>query len=158
MKKYNIAIVGASGNVGREILNILDFRSFPIKEIYALASSKSEGQKIIYGNDKEAIVKDLEKFDFKNVDIVFSSAGSEVSKKFIPKAVKSGAIVIDNTSYFRMNKDVPLIVPEVNSEDLKDFKKTYPDLKEWFNNLKRKNSSLMSEKNKSKFKEIKDFL
>ena len=69
MKKYNVAIVGASGNVGREILNILDFRTFPFKEIYALASSKSEGQKIIYGNDKEAIIKDLEKFEFKNVDI-----------------------------------------------------------------------------------------
>ena len=123
MKKYNIAIVGATGNVGREILNILDFRAFPIKEIFALASSKSEGQKIIYGNDKEAIIKDLEKFEFKNVDIVFSSAGSEISKKFIPKAVKSGAIVIDNTSCFRMHKDVPLIVPEVNLEDLKDFKK-----------------------------------
>ncbi len=123
MKKYNLAVVGASGNVGREILNILNFRSFPIKEIYALASSKSEGQKIIYGNDKEIVIKVLEKFDFKGVDIVFSSAGSEVSKKFIPKAVKSGAIIIDNTSCFRMHKDVPLIVPEVNLEDLKNFKK-----------------------------------
>ena len=65
MKKYNIAVVGASGNVGREILNILDFRTFPFKEIYALASSKSEGQKIIYGNDKETIIKDLE-YDLKN--------------------------------------------------------------------------------------------
>ena len=82
MKKYNIAVVGASGNVGREILNILDFRSFPIKEIYALASSKSEGQKIIYGNDKEIIIKVLEKFDFKDIDIVFFfSRFSEVSQK-----------------------------------------------------------------------------
>ena len=88
MKKYNIAIVGASGNVGREILNILDFRSFPIQEIHSLASSKSVGQKIIYGDDKETIVKDLEKFDFKKVDIVFSSAGSEVSKKFIPFVIE----------------------------------------------------------------------
>ena len=123
MKKYNVAVVGASGNVGREILNILDFRSFPTQETYALASSKSEGQKIIYGDDKETIIKNLETFDFKNIDIVFSSAGSEVSKKFIPKAVKSGAIIIDNTSCFRMHKDVPLIVPEVNLEHLKDFKK-----------------------------------
>ena len=123
MKKYNIAVVGASGNVGREILNTLNFRSFPIQELHALASSKSEGQKIFYGDDKETVIKNLEKFDFKDVDIVFSSAGSAVSKKFIPKAVKSGAIIIDNTSCFRMHKDVPLIVPEVNLEDLKNFKK-----------------------------------
>ena len=83
MKKYNIAVVGASGNVGREILNILNFRSFPIQELHAIASSKSEGQKIVYGNDKETVIKNLEKFNFKNVDIVFSSAGSEVSKKYL---------------------------------------------------------------------------
>ncbi len=123
MKKYNIAVVGATGNVGREILNILDSRSFPCKNIFAIASPKSEGQKIIYGNDKEVISQNLESFDFRNVDIVLSSAGSKVSEKFIPKAIKAGAIVIDNTSYFRMQKDIPLIVPEVNEKDLSFYKK-----------------------------------
>ena len=123
MKKFNIVIVGATGNVGREILNILDARNFPYNNIFALASSKSEGQKITYGNDKEVIAQDLEKFDFKDIDMVISSAGSKVSEKFVPRATKAGAIVIDNTSFFRMQKDVPLIVPEVNEKDLIKFKK-----------------------------------
>ncbi len=123
MKKYNIAVVGATGNVGREILNILDSRNFPYKNIFAIASPKSEGQKITYGNDKEIISQNLENFDFKNIDIVLSSAGSKISEKFVLKATKSGAIVIDNTSYFRMQKDVPLIVPEVNEKDLGLYKK-----------------------------------
>jgi len=118
MKKYNIAVVGATGNVGREILNILEFRKFPVNKIFALASSKSEGSKIIYGENKEILVQNLNNFDFKNIDIVLSSAGSEISKDFAPKAAKKGAVVVDNTSYFRMKKDVPLIVPEVNPEDL----------------------------------------
>lgn len=123
MKNYNLAVVGATGNVGREILNILEQRSFPIKKIHALASKKSEGTKLSYGNDKEITVEDLDKFNFKSVDIVLSSPGSNVSKKFVPIATKAGSIVIDNTSHFRMNKDIPLIVPEVNPEDLKSFKK-----------------------------------
>ena len=104
MKKFNIVIVGATGNVGREILNILDARNFPYNNIFALASSKSEGQKITYGNDKEVITQDLEKFDFKDVDIVISSAGSKVSEKFVPRATKAGAIVIDNTSFLECKK------------------------------------------------------
>ena len=123
MKKYNIAVVGATGNVGREILNILDFRKFPTDKIFALASSKSEGIKISYGNDKEIIVSDLEKFSFKNIDIVLSSAGSNISKNLAQRAVKDGSIIIDNTSYFRMEKNIPLIVPEVNPEDLSQYKK-----------------------------------
>ncbi|MEL0246377.1 MAG: aspartate-semialdehyde dehydrogenase [Alphaproteobacteria bacterium] len=123
MKKYNIAVVGATGNVGREILNILDFRKFPVNKIFALASSKSEGTKIVYGNDKEITVSNLEKFNFKEIDIVLSSAGSNISKKFSPKAVKEGSIIIDNTSYFRMEKNIPLIVPEVNPDDLNKYKK-----------------------------------
>ena len=123
MKKYNIAVVGATGNVGREILNILDFRKFPTDKIFALASSKSEGIKISYGNDKEIIVSDLEKFSFKNIDIVLSSAGSNISKNLAQRAVKDGSIIIDNTSYFRMEKNIPLIVPEVNPEDLSKYKK-----------------------------------
>ena len=121
MKKYNIAIVGATGNVGREILNILDFRKFPTNNIFAVASSKSEGTKINYGNDKEIIVSDLEKFSFKNVDIVLSSAGSEISKNFSKKAVKSGSIIIDNTSCFRMDKDFHHL--KSKPEDLKNYKK-----------------------------------
>ena len=123
MKKYNIAIIGATGNVGREILNILEFRKFPINKIFALASSRSEGTKIIYGDDKDIVVSDLEKFNFKDVDIVLSSAGSNISKKYSDIAIKEGSILIDNTSYFRMEKNVPLIVPEVNPEDLKTFSK-----------------------------------
>ena len=123
MKKYNVAVVGATGNVGREILNILDFRNFPVNKIFALASSKSEGVKISYGNDKEIEVSNLEKFDFKGTDIVLSSAGSKISEKFSKKAIKEGSIIIDNTSQFRMTEDVPLIVPEVNPEELSKFKK-----------------------------------
>ncbi|MEC8265330.1 MAG: aspartate-semialdehyde dehydrogenase [Pseudomonadota bacterium] len=123
MKKYNIAVVGATGNVGREILNILDFRSFPINKIFALASEKSEGTKINYGNDKEIAVSDLEKFSFEEIDIVLSSAGSKISKKFSKKAIKEGSVIVDNTSYFRMEKNIPLIVPEVNPEDLSIYKK-----------------------------------
>ena len=123
MKKYNIAIIGATGNVGREILNILDFRKFPINKIFALASSRSEGTKINYGDDKDIVVSDLEKFNFNDIDIVLSSAGSDISKKYSDIAIKEGSILIDNTSYFRMEKNVPLIVPEVNPEDLKTFSK-----------------------------------
>ena len=123
MKNYNLAVVGATGNVGREILNILDQRSFPIKNLHALASNKSEGTKLTYGNDKEITVEDLDRFNFKNTDIVLSSPGSNVSKKFVPKATKEGSIVIDNTSLFRMDKDIPLVVPEVNPGDLETFTK-----------------------------------
>ncbi len=123
MKNYNLAVVGATGNVGREILNILDQRSFPIKNLHALASNKSEGTKLTYGDDKEITVEDLDKFNFKNTDIVLSSPGSIVSKKFVPKATKSGSIVIDNTSLFRMDKDIPLVVPEVNPGDIKTYTK-----------------------------------
>lgn len=123
MKNYNLAVVGATGNVGREILQILDQRKFPINKLHALASNKSEGTKLMYGDDKEITVEALEKFDFKDIDIVLSSPGSQVSKKFVPVATKAGAIVVDNTSLFRMNKEIPLIVPEVNPDDLKFFKK-----------------------------------
>ena len=123
MKKYNVAVIGASGNVGREILNILDFRNFPVKKLFALASSKSEGQKLTYGNDKNINLEDLEKFKFENIDLVFSSAGSSISEKYVPLATKAGAVVIDNTSHFRMLKDIPLIVPEVNHDSLKHYEK-----------------------------------
>ena len=125
MKKLKIAVVGATGNVGREILNILDSRDFPADKIHAVASSKSEGTKISYGNDKEIIVEALDKFKFDGIDLVLSTPGSRVSENFVPKAVKSGAVVIDNTSHFRMIKGVPLVVPEVNPEEIKKQKKKH---------------------------------
>ena len=120
LKKYNIAVVGATGNVGREILQILEEREFPINNIFCLASKRSKGKKIEF-KKKEFIVEDLADFDFSKVQIALFSPGGEVSAKFAPKAAKEGCIVIDNTSYFRMDKDVPLIVPEVNSVALEDF-------------------------------------
>jgi len=119
-RKYNIAIAGATGNVGREILNILEQREFPIENIYLLASSKSKGKKINFC-DQDLIVEDLSEFDFSKAEIGLFSPGGSVSAKFAPKAASKGCIVIDNTSYFRMNDKVPLVVPEVNPEVLKDF-------------------------------------
>ena len=120
MQKYKIAIVGATGNVGREILQILEQRDFPIDKIYCLASSRSKGKKLEF-KDKEIIVEDLAEFDFAKVQIGLFSPGSKVSAQYAPKALTEGCLVIDNTSYFRMNKEVPLIVPEVNREVLNDF-------------------------------------
>ena len=119
-KKYNIAIVGATGNVGREILNILEERNFPIENIYLLASSRSKGKKINY-KDQELIVEDLSEFDFAKAQIGLFSPGGSISAKFAPKAAATGCIVIDNTSYFRMKDDVPLIIPEVNADVLEGF-------------------------------------
>ena len=127
-QKYNIAVAGATGNVGREIINILEERNFPIDNLYLLASSKSKGKKINY-KDQEIIVEDLSKFDFSKVQISLFSAGGSVSAEFAPKAAATGCIVIDNTSYFRMNNNVPLIIPEVNVEELEIF----------FDNKKRSN-------------------
>ena len=119
-KKYNIAIAGATGNVGREMLNILEEREFPIDNLYLLASSKSKGQKIKF-KDKEFVVEDLSEFDFTKTQIGLFSPGGLVSAEYAPKAAKSGCIVIDNTSHFRMRSDVPLIVPEVNINSLDEF-------------------------------------
>jgi len=119
-RKYNIAIAGATGNVGREILSILDERDFPIDNLYLLASSRSKGQKINF-KDQELIVEDLSEFDFTKVHISLFSPGGSVSAEFAPKAAAAGCIVIDNTSYFRMKDDVPLIVPEVNADALEEF-------------------------------------
>ena len=122
MKKYNIAIIGATGNVGREMLNILIERKFPINNIELLASEQSKG-KILFFGKKKLKVKSLNDFSFTSTDIVLSSPGSEISKKFAPIAASQGAVVIDNTSFFRMNRNIPLIVPEVNSEDIANYKK-----------------------------------
>ena len=117
-----IAVVGATGNVGREILNILDERIFPCDEVVALASRKSMGRELSYG-DKILKVKNLETYNFSGIDIALFSAGSKISEKWGPIAASAGAIVIDNSSFWRYHDDVPLIVPEVNPDDIKDFKK-----------------------------------
>jgi aspartate-semialdehyde dehydrogenase len=119
---YNVAVVGATGNVGREMLNILDERSFPADEVIALASRRSMGVDVSYG-DRTLKVKTLEHFDFSNVDICLMSAGSEVSKEYSPKIAAAGAVVIDNSSAWRYDMDVPLIVPEVNADALSGFRK-----------------------------------
>ncbi len=119
---YKIAVAGATGNVGHEILKILHERDFPVDELIPLASSRSVGKEVSFG-DRNVKVHDLAKFDFKGVDIVLSSPGGKVSAEHSPRAAKAGAVVIDNTSHFRMDPDVPLIVPEVNPEAIKDHTK-----------------------------------
>jgi len=119
---FRVAVVGATGNVGREMLNILAERKFPATEIIAIASRKSLGQKVTYG-DKELTIVALDTFDFSGVDIALFAAGSGVAKEFGPKAGAAGAVVIDNSSFYRMDPDVPLIVPEVNPHHLKGYTK-----------------------------------
>ncbi len=119
---FNYAVVGATGNVGREILQILAERSVPSSEVIAIASAASKGIEVPYGDDAVLKVYSLETFDFGNVDIVLSSPGANVSREFAPKAAAAGAIVIDNTSEFRMDPEVPLVVPEVNAEALVNYK------------------------------------
>ena len=119
-RKYDIAVVGVTGVVGEVIMDILSQREFPIGDLYPLASERSAGDTISF-NDKPLYVQDVAEFDFANVDIAFFSAGSEVSKKYVPIAAEQGCIVIDNTSEFRMDPTVPLVVPEVNADLLKDL-------------------------------------
>jgi len=117
----NIAIVGATGNVGRKILEVLEKKELSIDNLYLLASSKSVGKKISFKN-KDYTISNLESFDFSKVKIAFFSAGGKISEKFADKAAKS-CLVIDNSSYYRMDPDVPLIVPQVNSDALNNIKK-----------------------------------
>ena len=112
---YRVAVVGATGNVGREMLNILHERQFPADEVVALASRKSVGKDASFG-DRTLKVKALEDFNFTGIDIALFSAGGAVSKDWAPRAAAQGAVVIDNSSFFRMHEDVPLVVPEVNAE------------------------------------------
>src|SRR5476649_1150204 len=114
---YKVAVVGATGNVGREMLNILDERKFPADEVVALASRRSMGVEVSYG-DRTLKVKALEHYDFSDVDICLMSAGGAVSKEWSPKIAAAGAVVIDNSSAWRMDPDVPLVVPEVNADAL----------------------------------------
>ena len=117
----NIAIVGATGNVGRKILEVLEKKNFSFDNLYLIASSKSAGSKIQFKNN-ELEVYDLEKFDFSKAKITFFAAGGKISENYAAKAAEH-SIVIDNSSFYRMDPDVPLIVPQVNSEDLKNLKK-----------------------------------
>jgi aspartate-semialdehyde dehydrogenase len=116
------AVVGATGNVGREILQILADKGVSAKDVTALASSRSVGLKASFGDRSVLKVQDLAKFDFKGIDIVLSSPGAKVSAEHSPRAAKAGAIVIDNTSYWRMDPDVPLVVPEVNPQAIAGYK------------------------------------
>ena len=120
--EFNVAVVGATGNVGQEMLAILDERLFPVKDAYAVASRQSIGREVSFG-DRTLKCVDLETFDFSKVDIALFSAGGDVSKEWGPKAAAAGAVVIDNSSYFRMDPDVPLIVPEVNADAVAGFRK-----------------------------------
>lgn len=121
--QYKVAVVGATGNVGRNLLEILAERNFPVSEVVALASSRSAGKEVSFGDKKRLIVQDLATYDFRGTDIALFSPGSKVSKEYAPKAAEAGCVVIDNTSQFRMDEDVPLVVPEVNADALKDFRK-----------------------------------
>lgn len=119
---YRIAVVGATGNVGREILNILDEREFPVDELHAVASRRSQGVEVSFG-DKTVKCQALENFDFRGVDIVLMSAGGTVSSEWSPKIAAQGPVVIDNSSAFRMDPDVPLVVPEVNPDAAAGWRK-----------------------------------
>jgi aspartate-semialdehyde dehydrogenase len=119
---YKVAVVGATGNVGREMLNILAQRQFPAREVVALASTRSNGTEVSFG-DGVLKVKALDYYDFKGTDIVLMAAGSSVSKPWAPKIAALGALVIDNASCWRLDREVPLVVPEVNAHDLDNIKK-----------------------------------
>jgi aspartate-semialdehyde dehydrogenase len=119
---YKVAVVGATGNVGREMMNVLAERRFPASEVHAVASRRSLGVEVSYG-DKTLKCQDLENFDFKGVDFCLMSAGSGVSKEWAPRIGARGCIVIDNSSCWRYDQDVPLIVPEVNPEALAGYTK-----------------------------------
>jgi aspartate-semialdehyde dehydrogenase len=119
---FKVAVVGATGNVGREMLNILAEREFPADEVIALASRQSQGVEISFG-DATLKCKALDHYDFADVDICLMSAGGTVSKEWSPKIAATGAVVIDNSSAWRMDPDVPLVVPEVNADALAGFRK-----------------------------------
>lgn len=121
MRKVNVAVVGASGLVGRKIREILEERNFPVEKLFAFASKKSAGTKIEYAG-REVIIEELKEdsFDGRGIDIALFAAGGSVSEKYIPLAIKNNIKVVDNSSFFRMDKNVPLVIPEVNSDDIKE--------------------------------------
>ena len=121
---YKVAVVGATGNVGREMLDILAERRFPVSEVVALASSRSIGQEVSFG-DKILKCRHLDTYDFTDTDICLMSAGGDVSREWSPRIGAKGCVVIDNSSAFRMDPDVPLIVPEVNAAAVAGFTRKY---------------------------------
>jgi aspartate-semialdehyde dehydrogenase len=120
-KKYDVAVVGATGVVGEAMLSILAERNFPVNKVYALASSRSAGNQVRFKSGF-LTVEDLAAFDFSKVQIGLFSAGSEVSAQYAPKAAAAGCVIIDNTAHFRYDKDIPLVVPEVNMHAIADYK------------------------------------
>jgi aspartate-semialdehyde dehydrogenase len=120
---WKVAVVGATGNVGREMLSILAERKFPVSEVHAVASERSAGAEVSFGEDHVLKVHELDRYDFKGVDIALFSPGAKISAVHAPRAAKAGAVVIDNTSQFRMDKDVPLVVPEVNPQAIGQYEK-----------------------------------
>jgi len=120
---YRVAVVGATGAVGRELLRILAERNFPVDEVVALASARSVGQEISFGEKTVLKIRNLETFDFEGWDIALFSPGASISAVHAPRAAKAGCIVIDNTSQFRMEPGIPLVVPEVNANALKSMKR-----------------------------------
>ncbi len=120
-KKYDVAVVGATGAVGETMLSILEQRNFPVGKVYALASSRSAGKRVEFKN-KQLIVEDLDTFDFSKVQIGLFSPGASVSAIYAPKAVETGCVVVDNTSQFRYDDDIPLVVSEVNPHAVADYK------------------------------------
>jgi len=120
-RKYNIAVVGVTGAVGQEMLRVLEVRRFPIDQLVPLASNRSAGKRVKF-KSKSVTIRELTKDSFAGVDIALFSAGGGISKKFTPIATKAGAVVIDNSSTFRMDKTVPLVVPEINAADVKTHK------------------------------------
>ncbi|QMU61340.1 MAG: aspartate-semialdehyde dehydrogenase [Gammaproteobacteria bacterium] len=121
MKKYDVAVVGATGAVGEKMLSILSQRKFPVNNVYAVASSRSAGKKVSFG-DVELEVQDLAEFDFSQTQIGLFSPGASVSKEYAPKAAAQGCVVVDNTSQFRYDDDIPLVVPEVNPHQIANYK------------------------------------
>ncbi len=121
MKEYHVAIVGATGAVGLELLRVLERRSFPVASVRALSSARSAGKSISF-RGKPIVVEELSEKSFDKIDIAFFSAGGDVSRKYVPVAQKAGAIVIDNSSVFRMDANVPLVIPEINGGDVKQHR------------------------------------
>ena len=120
-RDYNIAIVGASGAVGIELLDVLERRAFPLKSVKLLASRRSAGQKLAFKGE-ELRIEELGEGSFAGIDVAFFSAGGDVSRKFVPTATAAGAVVVDNSSAFRMDPDVPLVIPEINGDDVRQHR------------------------------------
>ena len=124
---FDVAVVGATGVVGAAMLEILADRKFPVGKVHALASERSVGKKVEFGN-RELVVSDLAEFDFSSVQIGLFSAGGSISAEFAPKAAAAGCVVIDNTSRFRYEDEIPLVVPEVNPGAIAGYKKKHGDV------------------------------